>query len=261
MEVLLSLTTVLLLVHLIGDVMFNKTYIFTCLTLVAFSGGGNAAESAYEDLNACTRKEQIKMTAKGAGMGALTGLGAALLSGNKDDMAKGAIIGAVGGGVAGFATAYYSAVETCIKKNPEWIPESKLELTKTYDQVKKEMKYNKRQGIVVQSKKIDMPAKVKAGDHFDINTTYWVMTPDKAETTVQIERKLFVVRDGAEMLVPFPENQRNKDPRVVEPGAYTEKVTVFTPSDFKPGDVLRVEVGVVAAEKKASTVSSSATII
>ena len=43
-----------------------------------------------------------------------------------------AAIGAVVGGAAGFATAYFTAIDTCYKQNPAWIPESKIERTKAY---------------------------------------------------------------------------------------------------------------------------------
>jgi hypothetical protein len=81
-----------------------------CLSLAA-----HAQESANADLDACVKEQQIVLTAKGAGMGALAGLGTALFSKNKDAL-KNAAIGAVVGGAAGFATAYFTAIDTCYKQ-------------------------------------------------------------------------------------------------------------------------------------------------
>ena len=60
-----------------------------CLSLAA-----HAQESANADLDACVKEQQIVLTAKGAGMGALAGLGTALFSKNKDAL-KNAAIGAL----------------------------------------------------------------------------------------------------------------------------------------------------------------------
>ena len=55
------------------------------------------------------------------------------------------------GGIAGFATAYYTAVDTCFKKNPAWLPESDIQHTKDYDKVKREIRYKPSQGIVTRT--------------------------------------------------------------------------------------------------------------
>lgn len=78
-------------------------------------------QSASDDLNSCVRKEQILTTAKGAGIGAVTGFAAMLVSNKKNDAVKGAVVGAAVGGIAGFATAYYTAIDTCYKKSPSWV--------------------------------------------------------------------------------------------------------------------------------------------
>ncbi|RQW26593.1 hypothetical protein EHS17_09370 [Rhodobacteraceae bacterium CH30] len=258
---LVFLMVTLYCVLFIGDAMFNKSAVCLCLSVMTLSGQLYAAESAYEDLNSCAIKEQVIMTAKGAGIGALTGFGAALLSGKKDDMVKGALIGAVGGGVAGFATAYYTALETCHKKNPDWIPEAQLERTKSYEQVKKELKYSKKNGLIAKPNKLNTPETIKAGESFDVGSTYYVMTPDGAEVSVVIERRLFIVKDGQETAVYFPVNPKDKDPRVVEPGAYTDSVKLMTPSGLKEGDVLKVEVGISVEGKKASLISKTVKIV
>lgn len=67
--------------------------------LIYLSGTAFAQESAYADLDACVQGEPISMAAKGAGVGALTGLAAGLFSKKKENAVKGAAIGAVVGGV------------------------------------------------------------------------------------------------------------------------------------------------------------------
>ena len=47
--------------------------------MLSSAGVVSAQESAYADLDACTKGEQIKLTTKGAVTGALAGLGAAFL--------------------------------------------------------------------------------------------------------------------------------------------------------------------------------------
>jgi gas vesicle protein len=237
----------------------SKLFLLIPTALLYLSGAASAQESAYEDLNACTRSEQINSTAKGAGVGLITGLGAGLLSGKKDNAVKGAAIGAVVGGAAGFALAYYSAYDTCIKKNPNLIPESKIERTKNYEQVKKETKYKSSEGIKAQVRKIEMSTSTTPGVPVDINSTFIVLTPDGAETAVVIERKLFVVKeDGKEDSMTF--TGKNHEERIVEAGEHVDKAKLLIPADMKAGTTLRVEFSVTAGNKPASSVSATVTV-
>lgn len=211
-----------------------------------------AQESANDDLNSCVRKEQILTTAKGAGIGALTGFAAMLVSNKKNDAVKGAVVGAAVGGVAGFATAYYSAIDTCYKKNPSWIPESNIQHTKSFDKVKKDLKYKPSQGIVVRANSVAIGEPVKADGQAVVNSTFALMTPNGAEQSVAIERKLYVVgEDGKETLVPFP-GHTGPEEHIFEPGEVTDTVRVPIPHDAKPGGVYRVEFTVAADNKPAS---------
>ena len=221
----------------------------------------SAQESAYADLDACTKGEQIKLTAKGAITGALVGLGAAFLSGKKDDAAKSAVLGAAVGGAAGFATAYYNAIGTCYKLNPTWIPESNIvrDPNKSYMQVKKENNYKpKEEGIKVLAKKMDMATSVTAGAKLDINSTFDVMTPDGAETAIVVERKLFAVEADKETAVFFP--GRPSDQRTMEPGRNNDIVKLQIPMDAKVGSVYRVEFSVAAEGKVPTVISKTVTV-
>ena len=230
----------------------------TIATLLCLSVAAHAQESVYPDLDACVKDEQIALTAKGAGAGAIAGLAAALFSNKKQDPLKSAVIGAAVGGAAGFATAYFTAIDTCYKKNPSWIPESKIERTKAYAQVKKETKYQPAEGIKAQATKISMPASAKSGEALDITSTFIVLTPDGAETPVTLERKLFAIVEGKETPLTF--TGKNTEERTVEPGEHKDTARLPIPADAKAGTQYRYEFGVSAGGKPVSSVSSIVTV-
>jgi hypothetical protein len=224
-----------------------------CMLFVVSSA--KAQESADDDLNSCVRKEQIVTTAKGAGIGALAGLGAMLVAHKKEDAGKAALIGAVAGGVAGFATAYYTAVDVCFKKNPSWIPESKLQRTKDYDRVKKEIHYRASQGTVTKVESIQISDPVAAGNQAEVNSTFIVMTPKGDDAPVTIERKLFAVSEDKETEVPFPAGSNNSQQVTLEPGEQQDTVHIPIAKDAKSGSKYRVQIS-VASNGNAPAVSS-----
>ncbi|MEM5439931.1 hypothetical protein [Paraburkholderia diazotrophica] len=242
----------------------NMTLRAAALTAVAtgmliLSSGAQAQESANDDLNSCVHKEQILTTAKGAGIGALTGFAAMLVSNKKDDAVKGAAVGAAVGAIAGFATAYYTAIDTCFKKNPAWIPESNFQRTKSFEKVKKDLKYKSSQGVVVKANSVTIDGPVKADGQAVVNSTFDLMTPDGAEKSIAIERKLYVIGDdGKETLVPFP--GRNTEEHVFEAGEQTDTVRVPVPHGAKAGSSYRVEFSVAADNKPASVASQKFTV-
>jgi hypothetical protein len=222
----------------------------------------HAQESATSELDSCVVQEQVISTAKGAGLGVVAGLGAALFGKNKDDSIKKAAIGAAVGGVvgaaAGFTTAYFTAIDACYKKNPSWIPESKIERTKQYAQVKKEIGYNAKQGPKALVSKIDMPATAKAGDKIDMASRFIAMTPDGTEANVTLERTLTVIEDGKETLLPFPGKVREE--RTVEPGENVDTSRLPIPSEAKSGTQYRYEFAASIAGKPASTATQIVTV-
>lgn len=228
--------------------------------LLSSAGSAFSQESAYADLNACTKGEQIKLTAKGALTGALAGFGAAFLSGKKDDAGKAALLGAAVGGAAGFATAYYNAMATCYKLNPTWLPESNIvrDPSKSYEEVKKENNYNSKEGIKVLAKKIDMATSVTAGSKLDINSTFDVMTPDGAETSFVIDRKLFVIEGDKETALEFP--WKASVARTEQPGRHNDIVKLPISENAKVGTVYRVEFSVTAEGKAPTVISKTVTV-
>lgn len=205
--------------------------------------GAHAQESANDDLDSCVKHEQLVGTAKGAGLGALAGLGAMLVSHKKEDAGKAALIGAVAGGVAGWATSFYTANATCYKKNPAWIPESQIKRTKDYDKIKKEIRYNPKQGPLTKVQSIQVPASVTANSQAEVTSTFIVMTPHGDDAPVTIERKLFVTPvDGQEEEVTF--TGHGSEQKTLEPGQQQDISHIAIPSDAKPGSVYRVQMTV-----------------
>jgi len=231
------------------------------ISLNLYAANAMAQESAYADLNACTSGEQMRLAGKGAVIGLLGGLGGAFATGNKDKAAKAALIGAAAGGAAGFATAYYTAIDTCKKINPNWVPESKLvrDSSKSYKQVKQEHRYQARDGVLVKVQDINMPSSIRAGEAIPIDAVLDIMTPDDAETSVVLERKLFVKTNGQETQVPFPVG--GTATRTVEAGRNHDTLTMATPGDAASGTVYRVEMSASAGGKPPVTLSKSVTVI
>lgn len=236
----------------------RKIAVPTIATLLLLSSVARAQESANNELDACVKQEQIALTAKGAGIGAVAGLGTALFSNNKKDALKNAAIGAAVGGAAGFATAYFTAVDTCFKKNPSWIPESKVERTKSYAQVKKDTKYKPSEGIKAQATKLAMLTSAPAGTTLEIASTFIVLTPNGAETPITLERKLFAIVDGKETPLTF--TGKTSEERTVEPGEHKDTAHLPIPPDAKAGTQYRYEFSVSAGGKPASTVQETVTI-
>ncbi len=226
------------------------------------NGVANAQESANDELNACVKHEQLVTTAKGVGIGAITGLTAMLATHKNSDAGKAALIGAVAGGVAGgiagFATAYYTAVDTCFKKNPSWMPESDIQRTKDYDNVRKQIHYRTAQGIVTRVESVNVAGPVKADSQAEVDTAFIVMTPNGAETPVTLERKLFVVDGSKETEVPFP--GRTTEQRTFEPGEQKDVVRIPIPHDAKAGSVYRVQFSVAAGDKPPVVASQQFTV-
>lgn len=226
-----------------------------CLT----SAATRAQESANAELDQCAKDEQIALTAKGAGIGAIAGLGSALFSGgNKEDALKKATAGAVVGGAAGFATAYFTAIATCYKKNPSWIPESNIERTKDYARVKKETKYQPKEGIKAAATRLDMPASAKAGTTLNLASTFYVLTPNGAEAPVTLERKLFAIVEGQETALTY--TGKGSEERTIEPGEHKDTGHVPIPANAKTGTQYRYEFSVIAGGQPASVVKKTVSV-
>lgn len=208
--------------------------------------------------NTCVKNEMIALSLKGAGLGAVAGLTAGLFGKNKDDAVKKAAIGAAVGGAAGLATGFFTANANCYKKNPDWIPESKIERTQSYDQVKSETKYQPSEGIKIQATKLEMPSRAKAGSTISIESSFTVMTPQGDEIEVTIGRKLFAITDGKDESIPF--TGKETEQRVFQPGGNKDTSSLPIPSNAPAGTKYRYEFSVSAGGKPASTVQGTLTV-
>jgi hypothetical protein len=231
-----------------------KRILFTILgaACIFSSGVSHAQESAYADLDACVKQEQLLTTAKGAG------LGTALFGGMKDDAPKAAAIGAVAGGAARFVKAYYTAADTCYQKNRDWIPASQIERGKSLVQTRKAQRYKPSEGIKTYAPQIEMAPTVAAGSALPASTNFAVLTPNDAETKVLIERRLYLVEDGKDEPIRFPGAAQEE--RTLEPGTHVDRVKLPIPAAAKPGMVFKMEFRVSAADKPASVSTATTTV-
>ena len=220
---------------------------------------GYAQETVNKELDDCIKREQMTSAAKGAAVGALAGLAKSFFGKEKDkkDALANVLVGAVAGGAIGYATSYFTAAEKCLKKNPAWIPESKIVRSKTYDDARKEIEYDPKQGAVSVMRSLDMPATIKPGNSVEISSRFIVMTPNGEEAKVKIERKLFAISEGKETEVPFL--GRGVEERTLEAGEHADTAKLPIPKDTD-GIVYRIQYRVSVADKDASEMSASVTV-
>jgi hypothetical protein len=219
----------------------KKTFNLLTTLAVLFSGQVWSQQSVESQLNDCVKNEQIKQTAVGALVGGL--FGAFLASSQGKDTTKGAAAGAVAGAAGGWILAYNTAVATCQKAHPDWIPNAKLQRTKDYDRVRNEINYKAPQGIISRVVSLNAPQEVKAGSAIDIKSTFQVMTPDGAETKITLTREMTTIVDGK----PNPTAISNAKPTellTIEPGEQQDVVHIQLPSELKAGVVIRYSFGV-----------------
>ncbi len=235
--------------------------IIAIATLLCLVSAVSQAQEAVSDAerDKCVKEEQMTGAAKGAGMGALAGVGAAILSGgNKQDAVKKVAAGAVVGGTAGFAMAYYGAIDACNKKNPAWITESKIERTKDYARVKRDTKYQSKEGIKAEATKLDIPTSVKPGAVLDLVSTFYALTPKGEETTVALSRKWFAIEDDKETALPY--SGKGTEERTIEPGEHKDTGRISISADAKPGSKYRYEFSVSVDGKPASSVTKTVVV-
>lgn len=236
----------------------SRWAIVAALCSLLAHGAAVAQESVNKDLDECIKKERIATTAKGAGLGALAGFTKSMLGNSDDkksnDITKNVLVGAAAGGAIGLAVSYYTAVDHCYKKNPKWIPESKIERTKSYKQTVAELGYKPSMGIVARAKRVAMPETIQPGGMLEITSTFQVMTPNGSETPVTIERKLYAMADGRETALPF--TGKGTEERTVEPGEHSAVDHVPVPPDVAAGTAFRIEY-LVSADKKPPSMASA----
>jgi hypothetical protein len=212
-----------------------------------------------EARDACVKDEMVSKTVKGAGLGAMAGIGAALFSNKKEDALKKAAIGAAVGSAAGFATAYLTANDNCNKKNPNWIPESKIVRgTQNYEEVKRTTKYKPSEGIKAEATKLVMPSSTTAGSEITLESSFYVLTPKGEETEVTIERKLFAMEAGKESVNLYGGHQSER--LTFQPGENKDIGHLKIAAKTQAGTQFRYEFSVSAGGKPASTVQGTVTV-
>jgi hypothetical protein len=234
---------------------FTASIVLLTLSTLIASAPLQAQESANQELDQCIQQETAKSALKGLALGGLAGFGKSMLSNDKDKkVAKNIAIGAAAGGVIGLVTAYYQAAGKCFAKNPSWIPESKLERSKGYEQAVKDYKYKPKQGIIVAIRDLRIANTVKAGEKLDITMTFVALTPTGAEVPVTLERKLFAVApDGKETPLPFM--GKGSEERVFEAGEHTDTASLPIPTGTA-GSSFRIEYS-VSVDKQAPAIRSA----
>lgn len=227
--------------------------------LVALTIGGmaHAQESVNGALDGCINNERVKSTLKGALAGGLLGLAKAKLVDDKHDsnVGKSVAVGAALGGAAGFVTAHFQAVGKCYRKNPTWVPESKVERSADYETLRAQWQYKPEAGVVAKTMQVSLPGSVKPGGKLELMSNFGVMTPDGAEADVVIERRLFAVLDGKETELPFTGKAREQ--RKLEAGASVDRAELPIPADIPVGTAFRYEFSIAAAGQAASSASAS----
>lgn len=242
------------------NISLNRPWrVLIAVTLVAATLQLQAQETVNKDLDACIRHKKITMTLKGAAIGGLTGLAASFLGKPKSkNVITNVAIGAVAGGAIGYATAYFKAADNCLKENPSWVPESKIERSKDYAETVQEYGYDRKHGNLIKISKIEMVSTAKPGETIDINAYFVVLTPNGEESKVNIERKLFAIADGKEELIPFL--GRTREERTVEAGEQIDKSQLPIPSDAPVGVAYRIEYLLSADDQTPSQASATVTV-
>jgi hypothetical protein len=246
---------------------------------VSVVGSAHSQESVNGQLDSCIRNEQVQATAKGAVAGAMLGLLAGLSQKQsnpppqqykgrtraqqqpqqrKDKTLTYMLAGAAIGGAAGFAQAYYSAVGTCYKQNTSWIPESNVQRSTGYEQVKLAEQYRPEMGVVAKGTRIEAPPTVSAGTSLPLTSHFIALSPDGSEADVKIERRLFAIADGKETELPFTGVATEQ--RKVEPGENVDKANLPIPAEMPVGTAFRYQFTVSTAGSQPSTVSANTTV-
>lgn len=223
-----------------------------------------AQQSASAALDECIRGQQRSSGLTGGLLGALGGLGIHLGRRNGDDRGneRGGVsisLGAGTGGALGLASAYFNATGACFKQHPEWVPESRLERGQDYDTLVQQTAYRPEQGLLARSTQVEMPAQARPETAVEVRSRFILLTPDGAEASVQIERRLFAVVEGQENALPLPAQAQEK--RVLPPGEHLDLVRLPIPKDAPLGTVYRLEFRISVGEQPASSAQAQVQVI
>lgn len=155
-----------------------------------------AQESGEDELNKCVEKQQLKATLKGAGAGLIGGL---LAPADDKDKLKNTAIATAAGAASGFALAYFTANEKCLRKNPhlQKVPEIETDsdLAKAYE----ELSYDpKKKKVALKASKLTIVEGKSKGGNITVTAEFIALTPDSAEIPITWTIDSYIVYDGGE---------------------------------------------------------------
>ena len=195
-----------------------------------------AQQAVNADLDACIHEVQRTEARKGAVLGFLGGLGGGVAGVRQGDGGSVGIhvgVGTASGGALGLAVAYYTAVDSCLKKNPSWIPASRLERSAQYADAVAKHAYEPRQGIVMQALGIEGPSSVVAGAELVLQGRLLLLTPLGDEQPVEIERRFFVRSDKDEKALRHLGHTQER--RVLGAGEHLDEARLPIPGSLPAG--------------------------
>jgi len=229
------------------------------LLLLALAQPVLAQQSAHAELDACVRAEQRSKARQGAVLGFLGGLMGGALGGigssRQDSGGSVGIqvgVGTAGGGALGWAVAYYTAVDTCLQKHPQWIPASQLLRQADYADTLSRHAYEPAQGPRAQALGIDGPAHVAPGTDLLLQGRLLLLTPLGDEASVEIERRFYVRADGEEHALRHLGHTQEQ--RVLSAGEHLDSARLPIPKELPAGVEFRYELIVRLAGQVPSAV-------
>lgn len=264
----------------------NKTRftgLFFCfaMALLALAGPALAQQSVQAQLDECIRNEQRTMGTAGSVIGFLSRFSVSVTrsesprAAQAQDMATtrggnnnrpgggGGLVagigGAAAGGALGLASAWFNAMAACLDDHPEWVPASRLDPGGDYRKLADAAGYKPEHGLQARVLATSLPAEARPDTAIQVNNRFLVLTPNGEETTVLIERRLFVFAEGEEMELRLPAHMREW--RVLPAGEHVDVLRLPIPKDAPLGVSYRVEFSVSVPPVPAASAQGSVRVL
>lgn len=233
------------------------------LLLLALALPAQAQQSANAELDACIQGEQRSKARKGAVLGFLGGLVGGVSSSHQGSGGGGGVgvqigLGTAGGGALGLTVAYYTAVETCLREHPQWIPASRLVRDADYGNTVARHAYDPAQGPRAQALGIEGPSEVAPGSELALQGRLLLLTPQGEEARVEIERRFFVRADGEEKELRYLGH--TQELRVLSPGEHLDGARLPIPKELPAGVEFRYQLVVRLAGQEPSAAVHTVTL-
>ena len=229
-----------------------------------------AQQSVQTKLDECIVREQKGDAAAGGILGFLShfSVGVSRSSGtapppdNRQQSSGGgggAVTATAAGSAMGLATAYFNAMKDCLEDHPDWLPATQLGRREDYRAAMARVGYEPSQGLVLRPEAVDMPAEARPETKFQVRSRFLVLTPDGAEASVYIERRLFAIANGQEEQLTIPAQPEEK--RTLPAGEHEDVINLLIPKDVPLGVSYRVEFIVGAPRKQGTMVSATIKVL